>query len=707
MTMNPLLKKVQLALLAAASLLAALACGTEPVAVTTASPQYVEERTEAYPENEPIATHRAEHGYTLKAMQGYNRWYYQTLTSSGYADMKHRGQWTGHGAAINGPLLVPADDASAARTFVAPASGETVIYGTVRSDAASTSDASVKICVNDRQIWPAEGSVTVRKDDASGWFQRLEVTLAAGDEVHFIASGAGAVVDWRPVVDYLPTEDEPLHYGLTDYVGDVHPYYHDGTLYLYYLALDGNFTSTLAVSDNLVAFRDQPLTVSALNAPGSFYFALGIIKEGNYFRSFYGEGKNVGSSRSLDLIHWESGIVWDEETYEKQYSPSSNYPAGTRDPYAFFDPDTNNYHIVATGYRANENYVWSNTTGYDAYIVLYTSVGPSLSDWEKNPVTGRVGYHRPLLQFGDWVNGDGGDPEVSQMMKIGDRWYIFASIAGRGGDHWVGRPSYWTGSAGTPILEMDWQSAIAEERFLDGEDLCAAQIFDIGDRHYIFGWITQKNTSGGWGGTLNLLREVYQLEDGSLGTRLESEFRRLIDGGKLFEADRLDDVSTTGTWTEAESGFVTPSGVDSFGYEDLATLVAPGTYGRTIVTLELSLSEFTKAGGISVGTSEGTVEMGLRDQAGFWQLYLKNRGADGKVSATQNVLIADPDRIELTIILEDDVAELFLDGRYALSARSQAILSENVTIAAFAAGAGTGILSFDIRRLVAAQDFGH
>jgi len=293
------------------------------------------------------------------------------------------------------------------------------------------------------------------------------------------------------------------------------------------------------------------------------------------------------------------------------------------------------------------------------------------------------------------------------MMKIGDRWYIFSSIAGRGGDHWVGRPSYWVGDPGTPILEMDWQSAIAEERHLDGEDLCAAQVFEINGKLYIYGWITQRNTSGGWGGTLNLLREVYALDDGTLGTRLESEFRRLVDGGKIFEADSLEDVSTTGTWTESETGYTVTSGVDSYGYEDLATLVAPGTYGRTIVTVDLAISELTQAGGITVGTTGLTVEMGLRDQDGVWQLYLKNRGSSGKVSATQNVLIADPDNIQLTIILEHNIAEIYLDGRYALSARSEAILSDDVTIAAFVAGTGTDILAFDIRRLVAAQDFGH
>ncbi|MCK7485940.1 MAG: hypothetical protein MZU97_10610 [Bacillus subtilis] len=69
-------------------------------------------------DQQSIATHRAEHGYTLKSVQGYNQWRYQTLTASGYADMKYRNQWTGQGAALNGPLMALDADAAAVRTFV-------------------------------------------------------------------------------------------------------------------------------------------------------------------------------------------------------------------------------------------------------------------------------------------------------------------------------------------------------------------------------------------------------------------------------------------------------------------------------------------------------------------------------------------------------------------------------------------------------------
>jgi sucrose-6-phosphate hydrolase SacC (GH32 family) len=456
----------------------------------------------------------------------------------------------------------------------------------------------------------------------------------------------------------------------------------------------------------MVTFTDQTLETTRLNAPGSFYYVLGVTREGGYYYSFYGEGKNVGSSRSTDLILWESGIVWDEETYEKLYSPSSNYPAGTRDPYAYFNPDLNKYHIVATGYRANEHYPWSNTTGYDAYIVLYTSTGPSLAEWEKNPVTGRAGYHRPLLHFGDWVNHpEIGDPECPQIVKIGDYWYILASLAGRGGDHWVGRPSYWIGDPGVDILDVDWQSRIDDEHFLDGEDLCAAQIVEIEGKHYLFGWITQRNVSGGWGGTLNLIREVYPDEDGRLFVRLEPELIAKINAGKIIDLAELP-INTTGGFAYEEGNFSVISIASQNGYDHYARLDMPGTFGRTFIELEGNVNASSEALGITISKNQD-VEIGIRQRLGQWEIFLKNAGINGKVSATQAIEIDASGDVNIQIVIEGNVAEVFVDGRYALAARAGMSLSDDVGISVFAAGLETSIKTMSVNHLTSRLDYGY
>ncbi len=683
---------------------------TMPFTTTAGNPLYVSLPETAYPELAGLKTYSAAMGYHRQTVQGYNHWYYEVMTNAGsYTTMPHNGvYWSYEGANILDAVLMPAPGYAAVRKFVAPATGEATIYGTVRMYAEATADIGIRILVNDTQVYPETGTKVLPGSDLQGYYHKHTLMLAEGDVVRFLVETEADVhplIYWNPVVDFLNLPDDPIHYGMTEYVGDVHPYYHDGKLYMYYLSRDGSFASTLATSTDMINFVPQTLTTTRLNAPGSFYYVLGVIKEGNYFRSFYGEGKNVGSSRSLDLLEWESGIVWDEETYEKQYSPASNYAAGTRDPFAYFNPDLNKYHIVATGYRANEHYVWSNTTGYDAYIVIYTSLGPSLADWEKNPVTGRVGYHRPLLHFGDWVNNvEIGDPECPQIFKIGDRWYILASLAGRGGDHWVGRPSYWVGDPGVDILAMDWQANIGQEYFLDGEDLCAAQIVEIEGKHYIFGWITQRNYSHGWGGTINIPREVYQKPDGTLGTRLDPDLARMLNSGNLYEAEKT--APTLAGFTAATEGYTLTSGSALHGYAEYGQLDAPGTHQRTYIDLELDLTEAFASGGIVVGGAANNVEIGIRKSGAVYELYLKNQGSLGKVSATNAVTLASLECLKLTIIIEGTIAEVFLNDEFALSARSSEDLSDDVSLSAFMAGNGGTIASFRINQLTPAKDFG-
>lgn len=671
--------------LALALTLGLTACGPEqtPEPTETVPGIYDLAAVERYPEFTGAVRYRASFGYTGNDQQGYNGWYYKYGTDGEEMSWRN-GTFIGDGASMDG-AVVTAGKSEAVRVFQAPVEGTAKIYGAVKAAEGATVDAAVRIEVNGIALYTA----SLARDDTVGLYYEVDTELALGDEVLFILSGDGAKVVWNPTVDFTGEGEEYIHYALLDtdaMVGDVHPYYYDGTLYMYYLARDGQFSSQLLTSDNMVIFEPDELQTTKLNAPGSAYYVLGVIKEGDCFRSFYGDALNVGSSVSTDLHTWSSGIVWDEDTYEKQYAPASNFPAGIRDPYAFYDPDTNKYHIIATGYKAREDYDWSNTEGYDVYLVLFTSESNSLADWEENPVTGQAAYHRSLLHFGDWVNENAGEPECPQMFKIGDRWYVFASMAGRAdSDHSVGRLSYWVGDEDIPILDQDWNAK--EELYLTGEDLCAAQVVEIEGNYYLFGWITQKNISGGWGGTLNIIRRIGQNEDGTLYTFLDEELVQRLNAGLIA----------------APSGGPETIGA-RYGYDSFSEWKAEGSYSRNYVTLTADL------GGEAVGlvvSGENDVEMGLRKTAnGSYELYLKDAGPDGKVSATYATSLQDGDRAEITCILEGNVAELFVNGRYSMCARASCLLDGGVELSAFSAGSGGKISDFRICKLVSGADFG-
>lgn len=296
------------------------------------------------------------------------------------------------------------------------------------------------------------------------------------------------------------------------YIGDVHPYYHDNKLYLFYLKPNGITrcdacfedstkvvcgNSVLAVTENYHHYTETELNVQVGN----------IVKIGEKFYTGVSSG---GCSESADLFHWEKkgkySVILEEQ----------KFPAGARDYALFYDEDLGGVRTTMLGYCSNEHE--GKGKGLDCAVGI-SEIIPETGD-------GHV-RQRSLLP----LNNRGKElmkspePECNQMLKIGSRWYLFTSLA-RQTVHWVGPLSYWIGNEDTPIDQDDF--AHKKEYRLDGEDLSAAQVVSFGDRFYKFGWIPMNYNGQEWGGHLNLPHEVYQLPDGRLGSRLDPAFARSI-----------------------------------------------------------------------------------------------------------------------------------------------------------------------------------
>ena len=78
----------------------------------------------------------------------------------------------------------------------------------------------------------------------------------------------------------------------------------------------------------------------------------------------------------------------------------------------------------------------------------------------------------------------------------------------------VGRMCYRVGPENTLPQNVDWNNL--EERYINGQDLHAAQLVQVGDKYYVYGWLNYKYNTSVWGGYLNTPVEVYQGEDGYL-----------------------------------------------------------------------------------------------------------------------------------------------------------------------------------------------
>lgn len=281
-------------------------------------------------------------------------------------------------------------------------------------------------------------------------------------------------------------------------LGDVHPFFHEGECFLYYLR-PGSFESALVRSRDLMCWTEAPLTREPAGdgervAP---YFVLGVFRDpaDGVFRSFYGHAKGrMASSVSSNLLHWscapnEFGV------------PPADYYERRRDPSVFWIPEIGRYGCVMTA--------WMKGRPKERGGAICLATSEDLRHWRD---------HGPIINPGDI-----GEPECPQMFQLGGRWHVLASIYDRA----VGRPVYWTNSS--PL--GPWNPVPVGA--LDGKDLCAAQIAFDGGTPLLFGWIPLTPARPGkqhWGGHLALPREVHALADGRLATRLPARLAAAFGG---------------------------------------------------------------------------------------------------------------------------------------------------------------------------------
>lgn len=316
-----------------------------------------------------------------------------------------------------------------------------------------------------------------------------------------------------------------LHFKPRDHaLGDVHPFFHQGECFLYYLK-PGKYESVLARSKDWLRWTETPLTHDEVKPADwmSPYFVLGVFHDpvAKVFRSFYGheQGRMV-SSVSGDLLHWACGP-------KEFHVPASDYYQRRRDPFIFWIPEMKQYGCVMT--------TWMKGRPKETCGAVSLATSPDLMQWKD---------HGPILDPGTI-----GEPECPQMFQLGGRWYLLASLYTRA----VGQPVYW--SSTSPL--GPWKNE--PDGVLDGKDLCAAQIAWDGETPLLFGWIPLTPAKPGnqpWGGHLALPREVHALPDGRLGTRLP---------GKLLKHfEQLPWQREAGAWSHfvAEFTLTLPEGTD-------------------------------------------------------------------------------------------------------------------------------------------------
>ena len=399
---------------------------------------------------------------------------------------------------------------------------------------------------------------------------------------------------------------DSVHYFQGENIGDVHPYWDEQsqTWHMFYLKSDGSFSAALLRSKDMLHW--EPAEISSQGALAAYY-VLGVQKAGETYYSWYGSDLSMTASSSQDLLHWD--------TPGGDYNIPMGYTTfvSMRDPYVFFDEDAGVWRVICTAYRTNQ--LRGKGLGMKCALATASSQGDSPDHW------GAI--DTALIEF---PKGLEGEPECPQMMKIGNRWYIFVSLARRHENH-VGRLSYYIGDEGKGILEQDWNTK--EEHFLTSEDVCAAQLAQGPDGVYLWGWIAPNWNGGSWGGHLSLPLKITQHADGTLATELVPQVSQSIRGDLLAEG--ADAVKGAFDRWDADVTF------------DLAQ-------GQTAVIKCAN-------GQIVLDDAQGLFSVGQSDVLTHVSYAVKPGSLEGSHS--------------LRIVAEENMLEVFLDGQRTLTARMQ------------------------------------
>lgn len=532
-------------------------------------------------------TSRASHGYTLKNEQGYNGWYYM-YGKGQYKEMSFNGMWSGGGASMDGGAMRAVVGADAVRKFTPKFSGEAVIYGNCRPQNGAS--AKVYVRVNDEILYDSAVS-------ADGKYFEVKATLTPADSVYIGVSGDGAEVLINPVVTFENSQNESLYRPTSTgkQYGDVFPYYDESEhkLYMGFLwsddARSGEYHDALEISSNMLKFTDVP--------------------EANNFAVW----QKYKSEYRLNMLHDCNKFI-----------DRTKYAFGIRDNFLYFDKANKRYLMIGGAYYRFDDAKQTSD------LIITASDDEMGFSWTKPATVVHAGYDKNL-------------PECPSLMKIGNRWYVFVSVA-YNTVHQVGPLQYWTGDDGVDCLDVDWGGK--EISFLDGEDLCAARPVQVGEKVYMWGWIPAVYDSmpwSPWGGYLNLPREVVARSDGSLGGRLDPALKKLLDYGNIYSLGELKTYGAT--------------------YKEL------GDYNRTFTSFTLDMKNCDSAGYAFKQNGKEYRAVIVRENG---KQYMKVLSPDDKSHKVNSVIEISPDcsHFNIEIVSDGEFCEFFVNGEYALTAHT-------------------------------------
>ena len=426
------------------------------------------------------------------------------------------------------------------------------------------------------------------------------------------------------------------------WVGDVHPYYEDGRYHLIYVYDPGDWRVGHLQSRDLLHWEEREMTHTPPPLVPQVlpnYYVLQIIPDSIHggYRTFY-PYYGIRVSRSRDLVAWQYA--------EPQLAvPTPPGYGRMADPYPFWNEDRKEFWMVVTLRKDGLPLDRAGAFGY--------ATSADLEHW-----TWRGELYSP---------GNIGEPELPLMFKMGQRWYL---LGFPNDGRTLGEPTYRMSSR----CDGPWTVPVPDK--LDGKHFCPGRTAFDGTRRLLFGWIPKSILPSGaqhWGGHLALPRELYALPDGRLAVRLETSVADRIRGERLFPKPGSELTPQAGQWTiVGESAALHRSRQRN----SIRLQHAPD---RIDLTLNVTLQDGCDRAGIVLGSTANSSGYEIAIDKQNNRLAVLNR--DGTVCVMQVIDDLSGRKIQLRVLVDGDIVEVFCADRYALAARlSESVRSESVAL---------------------------
>ena len=432
--------------------------------------------------------------------------------------------------------------------------------------------------------------------------------------------------------------------------GDFIPFYKDGTYYLYYLLdwrdVAGHGEGTpwyLITTKDMVHFQEHgEMLARGSVAEQDLYVFTGSAVEGlGQYHIFYtghnphyaAQGKpdqGIMHAVSTDLFHWQKVP---QDTF---FAPTDSYKANDwRDPYVFWNEEVGEFWMLVCARLKNGP---SRRRGCTA---LCTS--KDLQHWQVQPKP----FYAPGLYH---------THECPDLFRLGDWWYLFFSEYSEQTVTCYRMAHSLTGPWLTPANDT-----------CDGRAFYAAKTASDGTNRYLFGWNPTRETGKDyrpwqWGGAL-AVHELWQKADGTLAVRPPQQVLQAYNVSRTctFQPGLGESLITSQAVNLTASG--------SLACASAGLLPAACKLQATIV-----YEPDTRGCGLAIRTSEDYetgyyIRLEPAQQRLVFDAWPRPGDQPFMIGLERSLHLVPGTPVQLTVLVEDTICEVYVNGETAMSAR--------------------------------------